>query len=71
MVIAVLALSACTGTGRFSAAAICERAGGDYVGNTCQHRWTPAELAAKQWCETHGGVYSVGDGGCQLGSGGP
>jgi hypothetical protein len=38
--------AACTGTGRFSAAAICERSGGDYVGHTCEHYWTPAELAA-------------------------
>jgi hypothetical protein len=70
MVIAILALSACTGSGPFSATAICERAGGDYVGNTCAHRWTPAELAARQWCETHGGVYLQGDG-CEFGEGGP
>ena len=61
-------LSACTGTGRFSAAAICARSGGDYVGLTCQHHWTPEELAAQQWCETHGGVYLQGDG-CELGEG--
>jgi hypothetical protein len=68
IVTAVLALSACTG--RFSATAVCERLGGDYVGGTCQHRSTPAEVAAEQWCETHGGVY-VADDGCELGSGGP
>jgi len=68
IVTAVLALSACTG--RFSATAVCERLGGDYVGGTCQHHSTPAEVAAQQWCETHGGVY-VADDGCELGSGGP
>jgi hypothetical protein len=70
VVTAVLALSACSGTGRFSATAICERSGGDYVGHTCAHHSTPAEIAAQQWCETHGGVYVAGDG-CELGSGGP
>jgi len=69
-VTAVLLLSACTGTGRFSAAAICERSGGDYVGHTCEHHWTPTELAAQQWCETHGGVYLQGNG-CEFGEGGP
>ena len=53
-----------------SAAAICERSGGDYVGHTCEHHWTPTELAAQQWCETHGGVYLQGNG-CEFGEGGP
>jgi len=66
IVMAVLALSACAGGG----AALCERLGGDYVGSTCQHHSTPAELAAQQWCETHGGVYVAADG-CEMGSGGP
>jgi len=70
IVTAVLALSACAGSGRFSARAICERAGGDYKGSTCEHHTTPEELAAQQWCETHGGVYVALDG-CELGSGGP
>jgi hypothetical protein len=70
IVSAVLTLSACTGTGRFSATAICERSGGDYVAGTCEHRWTPDELAAKQWCETHGGVF-LGHDSCEFGSGGP
>jgi len=70
IVTVVLAFSACTGGGRFSATAVCERSGGDYVGYTCQHHSTPAELAAQQWCETHGGVYVANDG-CELGSGGP
>jgi len=69
-VTAVFLLSACTGTGGFSPAAICEGAGGDYVGHTCQHHWTPAERAAQQWCETHGGVY-LQDAGCVFGAGGP
>ena len=62
---AVLGLSACTG-----AKALCERLGGDYVGATCVHHVTPAEQAAEQWCETHGGVWVAADG-CELGSGGP
>jgi hypothetical protein len=70
IVTVVLALSACTGSGRFSATAVCERLGGDYVGGTCEHHTTPEELAAQQWCETHGGVYVAGNG-CVLGSGGP
>jgi hypothetical protein len=69
IVTASLIFSACTGAGRFSATAICERAGGDYVGGTCEHRWTPAERAAQQWCETHGGVFLSHDR-CELGSGG-
>ena len=69
IVTAGLTLAAC-GTGRFSATAICERAGGDYVGGTCEHHWAPAEMAAQQWCQTHGGVYLV-DAGCEWGSGGP
>jgi len=70
IVTSMLALSACTGGGRFSATAVCERLGGDYVGGTCEHHTTPEELAAQQWCETHGGVYLT-DAGCELGSGGP
>jgi hypothetical protein len=70
IVAAALALWGCAATGTFSARAICERAGGDYVGNTCEHHVTPAELAAQQWCETHGGVWVTGNG-CELGSGGP
>jgi hypothetical protein len=69
IVTAGLTLSAC-GTGRFSATAICERSGGDYVGSTCEHRWTPAELAAQQWCETDGGVF-LAHARCEWGSGGP
>jgi len=70
IVTAALGLSACTATGRFSAQAICEKAGGDYVGYTCEHHSTPAELAAEEWCQTHGGVWVTNDG-CELGSGGP
>ena len=66
---AIVSLSACAGTGEVSA--ICEAAGGDYVGGTCAHRWTEAQLAAKRWCETHGGVYLAGDHVCAYGRGGP
>jgi len=68
IVAAVLTLSACTGT--FSATALCERSGGDWVAGTCAHHWTPGELAAKEWCETHGGVFLAHDS-CEFGSGGP
>jgi hypothetical protein len=70
MVTAGVALSGCSSTGGFSATAICERSGGEYVGHTCQHHSTPQELAAQQWCQTHGGVYSDFDG-CVWGFGGP
>jgi hypothetical protein len=69
-VTAALVLSACTGTGRFSAAAVWERSGRDYVGHTCEHHWTAAEPAAQQWCETPGDAYLQGDG-CEFGEGGP
>ena len=68
VVTVALALAACTGG--LNGRAICERLGGDYVGSTCQHHLTPAEVEAEQWCETHGGVYVAQDG-CELGSGGP
>jgi hypothetical protein len=68
LVAAVLTLSACTG--RLSATTICARSGGDYVGGTCEHNWTSGELAAKEWCETHGGVF-LGHDRCEFGSGGP
>jgi hypothetical protein len=68
---AVLSLSACTGTGRFSAPAICEAAGGRYVDGTCARQSSPGELAAQQWCETHGGVYLDGEDYCAFGEGGP
>jgi hypothetical protein len=66
---AALSLSACTGTGGVSA--ICEAAGGDYVGRACAYRWTPEQLAAREWCETHGGRYLGGDFVCAYGRGGP
>jgi len=68
---AILLLSACTGTGEFSAAAICETSGGRWAKGTCAHVWTPTELATRQWCETHGGVYLTGDDECVFGTGGP
>jgi hypothetical protein len=67
----VLSLSACSGTGRFSATAICARAGGDYVDGTCARRARPGELAAQQWCETHGGVFLNAEDYCAFGEGGP
>ena len=68
IVAAVVLLSACSGV---SPAAFCEAAGGDWVGSTCAHRWTQAELDTKQWCETHGGVYLGGDHVCAFGFSGP
>ncbi len=52
LTLALFSLCACSGTG-----AICERAGGQYAGGGCTHRWTPDELAARQRCEARGGAY--------------
>ena len=69
VVAAMLSLSACSGTGSFSATVICEHSGGSYIGGTCEHRWSEQELATKQWCETHGGVYLSGNQRCEWGFG--
>jgi hypothetical protein len=69
IVAAILPLSACSGTGRFSATAICERSGGRYVERTCERESSPEELATKQWCQTHGGVYLSGNETCEWGYG--
>src|SRR5262245_2282850 len=59
-----LTLSACAGGG----VAICEAAGGQYVGGTCSG-WTSALEVAKEWCETHGGVFLAGQNTCAFGLG--
>ena len=69
VVAVALSLSACSGTGRFSATAICERSGGHYDGGTCEHESSPEALATKQWCQTHGGVYLDGNETCEWGYG--
>ena len=54
----------------FNAGAICQNAGGTYVGDTCTH-WTPYQQALETECEKRGGVYLVGQGRCAFGEGGP
>jgi len=48
---------------------ICQNAGGRYTNEGCDAS-TPAQKAAKDWCETHGGVYLAGQEYCAFGAGG-
>jgi hypothetical protein len=66
--IVALALSSCSGV---EAGKICAAAGGTYRAGTCEAELGPAQREAKQWCETHGGVYLAGQGSCAFGEGGP
>jgi hypothetical protein len=47
----------------------CRNAGGRYTDGGCDTS-TPASRAAKEWCETHGGVYLAGQNYCAYGMGG-
>lgn len=67
--LAIAVLLSAAGCG-VNASAICEGAGGTYVGGTCS-RWGPREEEAQQMCESHGGVYLRGEESCVLGGGGP
>jgi hypothetical protein len=49
---------------------ICQSAGGKYTAEGCDGS-TPAQHAARDWCETHGGVYLAGQDYCAMGHGGP
>jgi len=49
---------------------ICRNAGGKYTNTGCDVS-SPAQKSAKDWCETHGGVYLAGQEYCALGAGGP
>ena len=49
---------------------ICENAGGRYTAAGCDNS-TPAKQAAKERCETQGGVYLAGQDYCAIGGGGP
>jgi hypothetical protein len=60
-------LSACS-TAELSR--ICQSAGGNYTTEGCDAS-TPAQQAARDWCETHGGVYLAGQDYCAMGHGGP
>ena len=64
-----LLLTACASG--FDSAAICDAAGGRWVGGLCEYRLTPEQLALRQWCETQGGRYLTGDNTCAFGRGGP
>ncbi len=63
---ALLSLAGCALNGT----AICEAAGGTYVGGTCS-RWGPRQRAAQEMCESNGGVYLTGEDRCAFGEGGP
>jgi hypothetical protein len=67
VVASALLLSACSAA-QFSR--ICQHAGGRYTNEGCDAS-TPARKAARDWCETHGGVYLGGQEQCVLGGGGP
>jgi hypothetical protein len=49
---------------------ICQNAGGRYTTGGCDAS-TPAQQAARDWCETAGGVYLAGQEYCAFGHGGP
>jgi hypothetical protein len=66
---AIAVLLSAAGCGS-NAAAICERAGGTYVGGTCS-RWGPRQEEAQHMCESRGGVYLRGQESCAFGEGGP
>ena len=63
----MLLLSACTTA---QLCRICQNAGGRYTTEGCDAS-TPAQQAARDWCETHGGVYLAGQEYCAFGEGGP
>jgi hypothetical protein len=63
----MLVLSACSTAQLIR---ICENAGGRYTNGGCDTS-TPAKQAARDWCETHGGVYLAGQEYCAFGEGGP
>ena len=65
----VLSLAGCAGSGRLSGTALCAAAGGTYTGSTCS-RWSRAQQAAQEMCETSGGVYLAGTEECAFGMGG-
>jgi hypothetical protein len=67
--IAIAVLLSAAGCG-VNASAICEGAGGTYVGGTCS-RWGPRQREAEQMCESRGGVYLRGAESCAFGEGGP
>ena len=65
LVVIHLCVAACA-----DSAAICSRAGGEYANGACTLSG-PSQLAARQWCEAHGGVHLAGPNICGYGSGGP
>src|SRR5262245_42441756 len=67
LVAVALMISGCAGAG---GAAMCEAAGGTYASGTCS-RWNAELEAAKQRCETRGGVFLAGQDRCAFGMGGP
>jgi len=67
---AALVVTILCGAGCADSAAICTQAGGEYTNGACVLSG-PSQLAVRQWCETHGGVYLAGPNTCGYGSGGP
>lgn len=67
--LAIAALPSVAGCGS-NGSAICEGAGGTYVGVTCT-RWGPRQQEAERMCESRGGVYLRGEESCAFGEGGP
>ena len=51
-------------------AASCARAGGAYRDGICE-RWSAGQQAAREACESRGGVYLTGQDSCAYGMGGP
>jgi len=62
----MLFVASCTTEQRVN---LCRNAGGTYTNGSCDAS-TPAQKAAKEWCETHGGVYLAGQEYCAFGAGG-
>jgi hypothetical protein len=51
-----LPLAACSSSMRLKSARMCQAAGGQYSGNTC-NPGTPNAKSATQMCMSHGGTY--------------
>jgi hypothetical protein len=66
LIVLALLASACTTDQLIR---ICQNAGARYTRQGCDAS-TPAQKVAKEWCETHGGVYLAGQEYCAFGAGG-
>ena len=66
IVLAALVAAGCAGG--LGGASLCEGAGGAYAGGTCSQS-SPSLQAAKDSCETRGGVFLAGQNICAYGLG--